>query len=76
MSILLPPFLSAADQSGSGALREVVVRCGAGHVIVVVGERTLLTVMGDDVLDIAAFQRESPATVEQLTKALAADVSG
>ncbi|WP_268978228.1 hypothetical protein [Streptomyces sp. HM190] len=41
-----------------------------------VGERTLLTVMGDDCLDIAAFQRESPATVEQLTKALAADVSG
>ncbi|MDG5805484.1 dynein regulation protein LC7 [Streptomyces sp. JV178] len=66
-----------ADQSGSGALREVVVRCGAGHVIVVaVGERTLLTVMGDDGLDIAAFQRESPATVEQLTKALAADVAG
>ncbi|UUU31014.1 roadblock/LC7 domain-containing protein [Streptomyces sp. CA-210063] len=65
-----------ADQSGAGALREVVVRCGAGHVIVVaVGERTLLTVMGDDGLDIAAFQRESPATVEQLNKVLAADVA-
>ncbi|QFR00224.1 dynein regulation protein LC7 [Streptomyces phaeolivaceus] len=65
-----------ADQSGAGALREVVVRCGAGHVIVVaVGERTLLTVMGDDGLDIAAFQRESPATVEQLGKVLAADVA-
>lgn len=64
-----------ADQSGAGALREVVVRCGAGHVIVVaVGERTLLTVMGDDGLDIAAFQRESPATVEQLNMVLAADV--
>ncbi|MFF6785909.1 roadblock/LC7 domain-containing protein [Streptomyces sp. NPDC012510] len=65
-----------ADQSGAGALREVVVRCGAGHVIVVaVGERTLLTVMADDGLDIAAFQRESPATVEQLNKVLAADVA-
>lgn len=65
-----------ADQSGVGALREVVVRCAAGHVIVVaVGERTLLTVMGDDGLDIAAFQRESPATVEQLSKVLAADVA-
>ncbi|MBD9702395.1 MULTISPECIES: roadblock/LC7 domain-containing protein [Streptomyces] len=65
-----------ADQSGVGALREVVVRCGAGHVIVVaVGERTLLTVMGDDGLDLAAFQRESPATVEQLNRALAADVA-
>lgn len=66
-----------ADQSGAGALREVVVRCGAGHVIVVaVGDRTLLTVVGDEGLDIAAFQRESPATVEQLNKALAADVVG
>ncbi|MGW0709188.1 roadblock/LC7 domain-containing protein [Streptomyces sp. NPDC002643] len=66
-----------ADQSGAGSLREVVVRCGAGHIIVVaVGERTLLTVVGDDGLDIAAFQRESPATVEQLNKALAADVAG
>ncbi|EKX69356.1 dynein regulation protein LC7 [Streptomyces ipomoeae] len=65
-----------ADQSGVGSLREVVVRCGVGHVIVVaVGERTLLTVVGDDGLDIAAFQRESPATVEQLNKALAADVT-
>jgi len=65
-----------ADQAGVGALREVVVRCGSGHVIVMaVGERALLTVMGDDGLDIAAFQRESPATVEELTKALAADVA-
>ncbi|MDX2629717.1 roadblock/LC7 domain-containing protein [Streptomyces scabiei] len=65
-----------ADQPGAGALREVVVRCGSGHVIVVaVGERALLTVMGDDGLDLAAFQRESPATVEQLSKVLAADVA-
>ncbi|MFI1353765.1 roadblock/LC7 domain-containing protein [Streptomyces sp. NPDC020898] len=65
-----------ADQAGVGALREVIARCGSGHVIVMaVGERALLTVMGDDGLDIAAFQRESPATVEELTKALAADVA-
>ncbi|MER6131382.1 roadblock/LC7 domain-containing protein [Streptomyces sp. NPDC001815] len=64
-----------ADQAGVGALREVVARCGSGHVIVMaVGDRALLTVMGDDGLDIAAFQRESPATVEQLNQALAADV--
>ncbi|GHA34180.1 hypothetical protein GCM10010372_37910 [Streptomyces tauricus] len=65
-----------ADQTGVGALREVVARCGSGHVIVMaVGDRALLTVMGDDGLDLAALQRESPATVEQLTQALAADVA-
>ncbi|MFD5629145.1 roadblock/LC7 domain-containing protein [Streptomyces sp. NPDC127072] len=65
-----------AEQAGVGALREVVARCGSGHVIVLaVGDRALLTVMGDDGLDLAAFQRESPATVEQLNQALAADVA-
>ncbi|WP_239134883.1 roadblock/LC7 domain-containing protein [Streptomyces sp. SID12488] len=65
-----------AEQAKIGALREVVARCGSGHVIVLaVGERALLTVMGDDGLDIAAFQRESPATIEELTKVLAADVA-
>ncbi|MBW8736110.1 MAG: roadblock/LC7 domain-containing protein [Streptomyces turgidiscabies] len=65
-----------ADQAKVGALREVVARCGNGHVIVLaVGERALLTVVGDDGLDMAAFQRESPATVEELTKVLAADVA-
>ncbi|MDW4907591.1 roadblock/LC7 domain-containing protein [Streptomyces sp. ADMS] len=65
-----------AEQAKVGALREVVARCGSGHVIVLaVGERALLTVMGDDGLDIAAFQRESPATVEELAKVLAADVA-
>ncbi|WP_405821972.1 roadblock/LC7 domain-containing protein [Streptomyces sp. NBC_01390] len=65
-----------AEQAKVGALREVVARCGSGHVIVLaVGERALLTVVGDDGLDIAAFQRESPATVEDLAKLLAADVA-
>ncbi|GAA3857578.1 hypothetical protein GCM10023084_09160 [Streptomyces lacrimifluminis] len=65
-----------AEQAKIGALREVVARCGSGHVIVLaVGERALLTVVGDDGLDIATFQRESPATVEELTKVLAADVA-
>ncbi|WP_079053921.1 roadblock/LC7 domain-containing protein [Streptomyces graminilatus] len=65
-----------AEQAKVGALREVVARCGSGYVIVLaVGERALLTVMGDDGLDLAAFQRESPATVDELTKVLAADVA-
>lgn len=65
-----------ADTAGVGVLREVVARCGSGHVIVLaVGDRALLTVKGDDGLDLVAFQRESPATVEQLNKVLAADVA-
>ena len=65
-----------ADTAATGALREVVVRCGSGHVVVLaVGERALLTVTGDDGLDLAAFQRESPVTVEALKKVLAADVA-
>ncbi|MFF0010092.1 roadblock/LC7 domain-containing protein [Streptomyces sp. NPDC005374] len=64
-----------ADLGGAGTLREVIVRGGSGHVVVTaVGDRALLTVMGDEGLDIAAFQRESPAAVEELSKALAADV--
>jgi len=65
-----------ADQGGAGALREVIVRGGSGHVVVTaVGDRALLTVMGDEGLDLAAFQRESPAAVEELSKVLAADVA-
>lgn len=60
-----------AQQAGVGALREVVTRCGAGHVVVLaIGDRSLLTVLGDEGLDIAALQRESPATIEQLAKLL------
>lgn len=65
-----------AETAGVGALREVVARCGSGHVIVVaVGDRALLTVKGDDGLDLAAFQRESPVAVERLSRVLAADVA-
>ncbi|MBO4259383.1 roadblock/LC7 domain-containing protein [Streptomyces griseorubiginosus] len=66
-----------ADHTGAGPLREVVVRGGSGHVVVTsVGDRALLTVMGDAGLDLAAFQRESPAAVEELSKVLAEDVPG
>ncbi|MDH6629199.1 putative regulator of Ras-like GTPase activity (Roadblock/LC7/MglB family) [Streptomyces sp. LBL] len=65
-----------ADTTGVGVLREVVVRCGSGHVVVMaVGDRALLTVKGDDGLDLAAFQRESPVAVEQLNKVLASDAT-
>lgn len=66
-----------ADQAGAGPLREVVVRGGSGHVVVTaVGDRALLTVLGDEGMDLAAFQRESPAAVEELSKMLAEDVPG
>ncbi|MFC8433653.1 roadblock/LC7 domain-containing protein [Streptomyces sp. NPDC057253] len=65
-----------ADQGGAGPLREVIVRGGTGHVVVTaVGDRALLTLICDEGLDLAAFQRESPAVVEELGKVLAADVS-
>ncbi|GGO88503.1 roadblock/LC7 domain-containing protein [Wenjunlia tyrosinilytica] len=65
-----------ADQTGSGSLREVVTRCAGGHVVVLpVGERALLTVKGDEGMDITAFQRESPAVVEELNRVLEADVT-
>ncbi|WP_066955250.1 roadblock/LC7 domain-containing protein [Streptomyces lushanensis] len=64
-----------AEQAGTGALRDVVIRCGGGHVVVLaVGERALLSVLGDEGLDVAALQRETPATVEQLTGLLEGDV--
>ncbi|MCH5672736.1 roadblock/LC7 domain-containing protein [Streptomyces gilvus] len=66
-----------ADHTGAGPLREVVVRGGSGHVVVTaVGDRALLTVMGDEGMDLAAFQRECPAAVEELSKVLAEDVPG
>jgi uncharacterized protein len=63
-----------AEQTKAGPLREVVIRCSGGQVInLAVGERALLTILGDDGLDLAALQRVLPAAVEQLAKILDAD---
>ena len=65
-----------AQQAGSGPLREVVTRCAGGHIVVfAIGDRALLTVIGDEGLDTATLQREAPAAIEQLGKLLAADAA-
>ncbi|WP_113701347.1 roadblock/LC7 domain-containing protein [Nonomuraea lactucae] len=65
-----------AQQTGSGALREVITRGAGGHVVVLtIGERALLAVKGDEGLDLPAFLRESPRAVDQLEKLLSADVT-
>ncbi|MGS2586575.1 roadblock/LC7 domain-containing protein [Streptomyces hebeiensis] len=65
-----------AQQAEAGALRDVVIRCGGGQIVVLaVGDRALLSVLGDEGLDIAALQREAPAIVKELSALLAQDVS-
>ncbi|MEW1720055.1 roadblock/LC7 domain-containing protein [Streptomyces sp. NPDC093109] len=65
-----------AQQADAGALRDVVIRCGGGQVIVLaVGDRALLSILGDEGIDVAALQRQAPAIVEELLGLLAADVA-
>ncbi|GAA1190276.1 hypothetical protein GCM10009654_54740 [Streptomyces hebeiensis] len=65
-----------AQQAEAGVLRDVVIRCGGGQIVVLaVGDRALLSVLGDEGLDIAALQREAPAIVKELSALLAGDVS-
>lgn len=65
-----------AQQADAGSLRDVVIRCGGGQIVVLaVGERALLSVLGDEGLDVAALQRETPAIVEELVGLLSRDES-
>ncbi|MFC9428272.1 MULTISPECIES: roadblock/LC7 domain-containing protein [unclassified Streptomyces] len=64
-----------AQQADAGALRDVVIRCAAGQIIVLaVGDRALLSILGDEGMDIVALKREAPALVEELVKLLEGDV--
>ncbi|MFJ6562540.1 roadblock/LC7 domain-containing protein [Streptomyces sp. NPDC091412] len=61
-------------EAGGGVLRDVATRSSGRHVVIqAIGERALLTVLGDDGLDLAGLQREIHSTVEQLAKILEAD---
>ncbi|MFE7233654.1 roadblock/LC7 domain-containing protein [Streptomyces sp. NPDC002405] len=61
-------------EAGGGALRDVATRSAGRHVVIqAIGERALLTVLGDDGLDLAGLQREIHSTVERLAKILEAD---
>lgn len=54
-------------EAGMGELREVVIRCGGGHVVVyAVRDEALLVVLGDEGLDVARLHIASRATVERL----------
>lgn len=58
---------STSDEVGLGELREVVTRCGRGHIVVyAVGERALLVVLGDEGLDVADLHLRSRPAVERL----------
>ncbi|MFI1769328.1 roadblock/LC7 domain-containing protein [Streptomyces sp. NPDC020800] len=63
-----------AHETGGGALREVATLSAGRHIIVLaIGERALLTVLGDDGLDLAGSRHKIHSTVEQLAKIFEAD---
>ncbi|MFD7641343.1 roadblock/LC7 domain-containing protein [Kitasatospora sp. NPDC059795] len=56
-----------AAEVGLGGLRDVVTRCNGGYVVVLaIGDRALLMILGDEGLDLAGLYRESPATIRRL----------
>lgn len=66
--------LRLAHEVGGGPLREVVTRsAGRSIVIETVGDRALLTVVGDEGLDLIALRRELHRTVERLEELLRGD---
>ncbi|GLX94964.1 roadblock/LC7 domain-containing protein [Herbidospora sp. NBRC 101105] len=59
---------------GLHELREVVIRCRGGFIVVyAVGSIALLAVLGDEGLDVARLHVESRPTVERLTHLLAGE---
>ncbi|MHC5908594.1 roadblock/LC7 domain-containing protein [Streptomyces sp. S6] len=63
-----------AHEAGGSGLRDVTTRSADRHVIVLaVNDRALLTVVGDDGLDLARLQREVHLTLESLAKILESD---
>ncbi|MFJ8438922.1 roadblock/LC7 domain-containing protein [Kitasatospora griseola] len=60
-----------ANEVGLGGLRDVVTRCNGGYTVVLaIGDRALLMILGDEGLDITALHRESPATIHRLAELL------
>ncbi|MFJ6728490.1 MULTISPECIES: roadblock/LC7 domain-containing protein [unclassified Streptomyces] len=63
-----------AHEADGGALRDVTTRCAGRHILIqAVGDRALLTVLGDEGLDLTGLQLQMPATVEHLLKILDED---
>lgn len=64
----------AGREVGMGKLREVVIRCGGGHIVVyAIRDEALLVVLGDEGLDVARLHVASRATVERLGVLLMGD---
>ncbi|MDX6739153.1 roadblock/LC7 domain-containing protein [Actinocorallia sp. A-T 12471] len=62
---------STGHEVGMGELREVVVRCATGHIVVyAVGRKALMVVLGDEGLDVARLHVGSRPTVQRLTELL------
>ncbi|MER6240188.1 MULTISPECIES: roadblock/LC7 domain-containing protein [Streptomyces] len=60
-----------AHEANGGTLRDVTTRCAGRHVLIqAVGDRALLTVLGDEGLDLALLHLHMPATVDQLVRIL------
>ncbi|WP_433373693.1 roadblock/LC7 domain-containing protein [Streptosporangium sp. CA-115845] len=54
-----------------GELREVVIRCRGGYIVVyAVRQEALLVVLADEGLDVSRLHVESRPTVERLAKVL------
>ncbi|MFF4934855.1 roadblock/LC7 domain-containing protein [Streptomyces griseofuscus] len=63
-----------AAETGGGALRELVTRSAGRHVVIeAVGERALLTVIGDEGLDMTGLGSELSDAVERLAAILRGD---
>ncbi|MEU4173051.1 roadblock/LC7 domain-containing protein [Streptomyces sp. NPDC026665] len=63
------------DEAKGGVLRDITTRSTERHILIQsVGERALLTVVGDSGLDFAALQSRIHGTVEQLLKIIEKDV--
>ncbi|MEU6536971.1 roadblock/LC7 domain-containing protein [Streptomyces sp. NPDC047000] len=64
-----------AEEAGAKGLRDVATRGVGCHVVVqAINERALLTVVGDDGLDLTALHRELHSTIEELVRIFAYDV--
>ncbi|MER6461994.1 roadblock/LC7 domain-containing protein [Streptomyces sp. NPDC001288] len=68
--------LRLAGEAGGGALRQLVTYSAGRHIVIAaVGARALLTVIGDEGLDVLGLDRELRVTVERLEAILRDDTS-
>lgn len=65
-----------AHEAGGTGLRDVITRSADRHVVVqAINDRAMLTVVGDEGLDIVRLQRDIHPTLEHLAKILESDTA-